>query len=170
MVLGMSLRTFTQFHVILSLIGIASGIVVALAMLSAKRVPKTTALFLITTAATDLTGFLFPMPFDPADVVGIISLVFVALATLALYSGGLRGSWRWIYVASAMFSLYLNCFVLVVQTFQKVPFFHALAPTGKEPPFAAAQGVVLVLFIGLGIAALRKFRPLTVAGEVRSGV
>jgi hypothetical protein len=163
MILGMSLAAFTQFHVILSLIGIVSGIVVALAMLAAKRVAWTTAVFLITTAATDLTGFLFPMPFDPADVIGIISLVIVALAALAVYGGKLARSWRWIYVASALFSLYLNCFVLVVQTFQKVPFFHALAPTGKEPPFAAAQGVVLVLFIGLGIAALRKFRPLTAA-------
>jgi hypothetical protein len=166
MILGMTLRTFTQFHVVLSLIGIAAGIVVALAMLSAKRVPKTTAIFLITTAATDLTGFLFPIPFDPADVVGIISLVFVVLATLALYSGALRAAWRWVYVASALFALYLNCFVLVVQTFQKVAFFHALAPTGKEPPFAAAQGVVLVLFIGLGIVALRKFRPLGSVGSV----
>jgi len=163
MILGMSLATFTQFHVVLSLIGIVSGIVVALAMLAAKRVPWTTAIFLITTAATDLTGFLFPMPFDPADVIGIISLAIVLLATLAVYGGKLAGSWRWLYVASALFSLYLNCFVLVVQTFQKVPFFHALAPTQKEPPFAAVQGVVLVLFIGLGIVALRKFRPLTAA-------
>jgi hypothetical protein len=163
MVLGMSLAAFTQFHVILSLIGIVAGIAVAFAMLAASRVPKTAALFLFMTAATDLTGFLFPMPFDPADVIGIIDLVFVALAALALYGSKLAGSWRWIYVASALFSLYLNCFVLVVQTFQKVPFFHALAPTGKEPPFAAAQGVVLVLFIGLGIAALRKFRPAPAA-------
>jgi hypothetical protein len=160
MILGMSLATFTQFHVILSLIGIVAGIIVALAMLAASRAPKTTSIFLIMTAATDLTGFLFPMPFDPADVIGIISLVFVALASLGLYGYKLAGSWRWIYVASALFSLYLNCFVLVVQTFQKVPFFHALAPTQKEPPFAAAQGVVLVLFIALGIAALRKFRPM----------
>jgi hypothetical protein len=163
MVLGMSLKTFTEFHVLLSLIGIVSGIIVALAMLSVKRVPKTTATFLITSAVTDLTGFLFPMPFDPADVVGIISLVFVGLAALSLYSGKLLHAWRWIYVASALFALYLNCFVLVVQTFQKVAFFHALAPTQKEPPFAAAQGVVLVLFLGWGIVALRKFRPLSTA-------
>lgn len=163
MILGMTVKTFTQFHVLLSLLGIVSGIIVALAMLSAKRVPKTAAVFLITNALTDLTGFLFPMAFDPADVVGIISLVFVALATLSLYSGKLAGAWRWVYVVSALFTLYFNCFVLVVQTFQKVAFFHALAPTQKEPPFAAAQGVVLVLFLGLGFAALRKFRPLGAA-------
>jgi hypothetical protein len=160
MILGMSLSTFTQFHVILSLIGIVSGLVVALAMLSAKRVSRTALLFLLTTAATDLTGFLFPMPFDPADVIGIIDLCAVVLAGIALYSGKLAGSWRWIYVSSALFALYLNCFVLVVQSFQKVAFFHALAPTQKEPPFAAAQGAVLVLFLGLGFAALRKFHPV----------
>src|ERR1700733_11592357 len=111
MVLGMSLATFTSVHVILSLIGIISGIIVALAMLAARRVPKTTSVFLITSAATDLTGFLFPMPFDPADVIGIISLGFIVLAALALYGGKLAGYWRWTYLASALFFLYLNCFV-----------------------------------------------------------
>jgi hypothetical protein len=160
MILGMSLATFTQFHVIISLIAIISGIVVVLGMLGAKRMPGMTALFLITTVATSATGFMFPTPFDAADVVGIISLVFLALAILALYTYKLAGAWRGVYVVSAVASVYLNCFVLVVQTFLKVPFFHSLAPTQKEPPFAVAQGVVLILFIGLGIAAFRKFRPL----------
>jgi hypothetical protein len=161
MILGMSLATFTQFHVIISLIAIVSGVVVVLGMLGANRMPGMTALFLITTVATSITGFMFPSPFDAADVVGIISLVFLALAILALYTYKLAGAWRGVYVAGAVVSLYLNCFVLVVQTFMKVPFFHALAPTQKEPPFAVAQGAVLILFVGLGIAAFRKFRPLT---------
>jgi hypothetical protein len=160
MILGMSLATFTQFHVIISLIAILSGIVVLLGMLSAKRMPGMTALFLVTTVATSVTGFMFPTPFDPADVIGIISLVFLAAAILALYTYKLAGAWRGVYVVSAIVALYLNCFVLVVQSFMKVPFFHALAPTQKEPPFAVAQGVVLILFIGLGIAAFKKFRPL----------
>jgi hypothetical protein len=160
MILGMSLATFTQFHVIISLIAIISGIVVVLGMLGAKRMPGMTALFLITTVATSATGFMFPTPFDAADVVGIISLVFLALAILALYTYKLAGAWRGAYVVSAVVSLYLNCFVLVVQSFMKVPFFHALAPTQKEPPFAVAQGVVLIVFVGLGIAAFRKFRPI----------
>ena len=160
MILGMSLATFTQFHVIISLIAIISGIVVVLGMLGAKRMPGMTALFLITTVATSVTGFMFPSPFDAADVVGIISLVLLALAILSLYTYKLAGAWRGAYVVSAVASLYLNCFVLVVQTFMKVPFFHALAPTQKEPPFAVAQGAVLILFIGLGIAAFKKFRPL----------
>ncbi|MGO9934501.1 MAG: hypothetical protein ACLPV8_22170 [Steroidobacteraceae bacterium] len=159
MILGMSLATFTQFHVIISLIGILSGIVVVLGMLNAKRLPGITALFLITTVATSLTGFMFGTPFDPAAAFGCISLVVLALAILALYGYKLAGSWRGVYVVSAIIALYLNCFVLVVQSFQKVAFFHALAPTQKEPPFAAAQAVLLVLFVGLGIAAFKKFKP-----------
>jgi hypothetical protein len=166
MILGMSLATFTQFHVVISLIAIISGIVVVLGMLGANRMPGMTALFLITTVATSVTGFMFPTPFDPADVIGIISLVFLALAILALYTYKLAGAWRGVYVVTAMVALYLNCFVLVVQSFMKIAFFHALAPTQKEPPFAVAQGVVLILFIGLGIAAFRKFRPMTRAPAI----
>jgi hypothetical protein len=165
MLLGMSLSSFTQLHVIISLIGIAAGLVVAFAMLSAKRPPATTALFLLTTALTDITGFMFPMPFDPADVIGIIDLVFVGLAGVALYVNHLQGAARWIYVASALLALYFNCFVLVVQSFQKVPFLHQFAPKGNEPAFAVAQAVLLILFIGLGVAALKKFRPLLVTAR-----
>jgi hypothetical protein len=160
MILGMSVATFTQFHVILSLIGIITGAVAAFGMLRAQRLPATTAIFLLTTVLTSATGFLFLTPWSPADVVGVISLVALAIAILALYAYKLAGSWRWIYVSTALFALYLNFFVLVAQGFAKVPFLHALAPTQKEPPFAAAQGVLLILFLGLGIAALKKFRPM----------
>lgn len=159
MVLGLSLGTFTQLHVALSLIGILAGLLVAIFMLSSNRPPALTALFLASTALTDLTGFLFPTPFDPADVVGIIDLAAVLVAALALYVNHLSRAWRGIYVVAAIASLYLNCFVLVVQTFQKVKFFHQFAPTGKEPAFAAAQGVLLILFVGLAVVALRRFKP-----------
>ena len=169
MILGMSVAAYTQLHVIISLIAIISGIVVALGMLGAKPMPGLTALFLLTTVLTSVTGFPFPTPaeaprvigsLDPAKVIGVISLIFLALAILALYSYRLAGSWRGVYVISAIIALYFNCFVLVVQSFQKIPFFHALAPTQKEPPFAVAQAILLILFVGLGIAAFRKFRPL----------
>ncbi len=160
MILGMSLASFTQLHVIISLVAIISGIAVVIGMLGAKRLPGLTALFLATTAATSVTGFMFPTAFDAADVIGIISLVFLASAILALYTYKLAGAWRGVYVVSAMAALYFNCFVLVVQSFMKIPFFHALAPTQKEPPFAVAQGVLLILFIGLGVAAFKRFRPL----------
>jgi len=160
MILGMSLAAFTQFHVIISLIGIFSGIVVLVGMLNARRLPGATALFLITTVATSVTGFMFGAAFDPAAAVGCLSLLVLALAILALYVNKLAGAWRGVYVVCAVIALYFNCFVLVVQTFQKVAFFHALAPTQKEPPFGAAQAVLLVVFIGLGIAAFKRFRPV----------
>jgi hypothetical protein len=161
MILGMSLATFTEFHVIISLMGIGAGIMVLIGMLQANRVPKMTAAFLVTTVATSVTGFMFPFTsFGPPEIVGVISLIVLAVAILGLYVFKLAGSWRWIYVATALTALYLNVFVLVVQTFQKVPFFHALAPTQKEPPFAIAQGLVLIAFIALGIAAAKKFHPL----------
>jgi len=160
MILGMSVAAFTQFHVIISLIGIASGIVVLLAMLGANRVPALTAVFLLTTVATSVTGFMFHFAaFGPPEIIGALSLVILGVAILALYVYKLAGAWRWIYVATATFALYLNVFVAVVQTFQKVPFFSALAPTQTEPPFAVAQGLVLLVFIALGIAAVKKFRP-----------
>jgi hypothetical protein len=160
MILGMSTAAFTQMHVIISLIAIATGIVVVFGMLGAKLMPAMTTTFLVTSVATSVTGFMFPTPFDAADVVGILSLVALAAAILGLYAYKLAGSWRGIYVIGAIVALYFNCFVLVVQSFQKIGFFHALAPTGKEPPFAAAQAVVLLLFIGLGIGAFKKFRPM----------
>lgn len=170
MILGMSVAAFTQLHVIISLVAIISGISVALGMLAARRMPAMTALFLLTTVATSVTGFMFGTPadaprvigsLDPAKIIGLISLVFLIVAILALYSYKLAGAWRRVYVIGALAALYFNCFVLVVQSFQKIPFFHALAPTQKEPPFAIAQAILLLLFIGVGIAAFKKFRPLT---------
>lgn len=159
MVLGMSLATFTLLHVVISLIGIGSGLIVLYGLLAAKPLDGWTATFLATTILTSLTGFLFPVEhLLPSHIVGIISLVFLAVALAARYGVHLAGSWRWIYVVSAVISLYLNCFVLVVQSFMKIPALKALAPTQKEPPFLIAQIVLLVLFIVLGIFAVRNFR------------
>lgn len=161
MILGMSVADFTRFHVILSLVGMVSGIVVVLAMLRAHVLPVMTSIFLTTTMATSVTGFLFPIAaFGPPEIVGVISIIILGLAMLALYVYRLAGSWRMIYVVSAVLALYLNVFVGVVQAFQKVPFFHALAPTQKEAPFAIAQAAVLLVFAALGAAAAKKFRPL----------
>jgi hypothetical protein len=159
MILGMSLATFTQFHVVLSLVGIASGLVVLYGLWHANRLPATTSIFLVTTVATSVTGFLFDSPFDPARAVGILSLAVLGLAILALYVFKLKGPWRLTYVVCAVIALYFNVFVLVAQTFQKVTFFHALAPTQKEPPFAIAQGLVFIAFIAAGVVAVKRFRP-----------
>src|SRR5271156_5233110 len=130
MILGMSLPTFTLVHVVLSLIGIFAGVVVLIGLLTSNRLGSWTALFLLTTILTSATGFLFPFEkLLPSHVVGIISLVLLAIACLALYGMKLSGAWRWIYVVSAMIALYLNVFVLVIQGFLKIPFLHALAPS-----------------------------------------
>ncbi|MCU1264893.1 MAG: hypothetical protein JWM21_1211 [Acidobacteria bacterium] len=151
--------TFTIVHVIISLIGIGSGLIVLFGMLGGKRLDGWTALFLVTTVATSVTGFFFPFHgFTPAIAVGIISLLVLAVAVVARYARHLLGAWRWIYVVTAMVALYLNVFVLIVQSFQKVPALKALAPTQSEPPFLIAQVLALVLFIILTIVAAIKFR------------
>ena len=157
MILGMT--TYTFVHVAISLVGIFSGLIVMIGLLAGKRLDGWTALFLVTTAATSLTGFGFPfVKLLPSHIVGVISLVVLAIAILARYALHLTGAWRAIYVITAMIALYLNVFVLVVQAFLKVPALHAMAPTGSEPPFLVAQVTVLVLFIVLTVLAVKKFR------------
>ena len=149
-----------QIHVLLSLIGIASGLVVLYGLLAGRPLGGWTALFLATTILTSVTGFpLPPFGFDPPRVVGTISLVLLALAVVAFYGFRLAGAWRWIYVATAMAALYLNVFVGVVQAFQKLPFLQPLAPTQSEPPFLVAQIAVLAIFLALGILAVIRFHP-----------
>jgi hypothetical protein len=159
MILGMSTSTFTLLHVVISLVGIGSGLVVVFGLMSGKRLDGWTALFLLTTVLTSVTGFGFPFDhLSPAHKVGIISLVLLAIAILARYAFHLAGAWRRTYVVTAVISLYLNVFVLVVQGFEKVPALKAMAPTQSEPPFLIAQVIVLVIFIVLAIIAAKKFR------------
>jgi len=158
MVLGMSLETFTLVHVLISLVGIASGIIVMYGFLTNQRLDRWTALFLLTTALTSLTGFLFPFKgVTPGIKLGIISCVVLAVAIVTRYAMHL--AWRKTYVIAACMALYFNVFVLVVQSFEKVSALKALAPTQKEPPFAVAQIAVLLLFVVLTIFAVKRFRP-----------
>ncbi len=152
------MKTFTQVHVAISLIAIVTGLVVMFGMLARNRLDRWTALFLLFTVATSVTGFFFPFHgFTPAIGVGIISMFVLAVAIFARYARKLAGAWRWIYVITAMVALYLNVFVLIVQSFQKISILKALAPTQSEPPFLFAQLLTLVLFIVLSIvAAIRK--------------
>jgi hypothetical protein len=155
--------TFTLVHVALSLIGILSGLIVLYGLFISNRMNGWTLLFLITTAATSATGFGFPFhSFTPAIGVGIISLIVLTLAIAARYVFHLADAWRWIYVVGSVVALYFNVCVLVVQSFLKVPALHALAPKGSEPPFAVAQGIVLVLFIIIGILSVKRFHPAVV--------
>lgn len=161
MILGLSTSAFTLVHVALSLVGILSGFVVAAALLEGRQIEGWTVLFLATTVLTSVTGFFFPIAgLDPARIIGIISLVALAIALFALYGQRLAGAWRWIYVVSAVLALYLNVFVAVVQAFQKIPFLRPLAPTQSEPPFLVAQIVVMIGFVALGFRAVRQFHPL----------
>jgi hypothetical protein len=163
MILGMSLSAFTTVHVIISLIAIVSGIIVMFGLLGSRRMPGMTAIFLLFTILTSATGFLFPFEkLLPSHMIGILSLVLLAIAVIALYAMKLSGPWRSIYVVTAMTSLYLNVFVLVIQAFLKVPALHELAPSvpPSEPPFAIIQGIVLVFFVIAIIGAVRRFRPM----------
>jgi hypothetical protein len=161
MILGMTTLTFV--HVALSLVGILSGFIVVFGWLAGKGLDVWTTLFLASTVATSVTGFFFPFHgFTPALGVGIISLIVLAFAILALYARHLTGPWRRTYVICAATALYLNVFVLIVQLFQKVPALKAAAPTDSDPPFLVTQIVVLAIFIVLTILAAKRFRNETV--------
>lgn len=160
MILGLSVANFTLLHVIISLVAIVSGLVVVFGMLRSQRMPGWTALFLLMTILTSATGFIFPIhAFTPALAVGVVSLVVLAVALIALYGKHLQGNWRWTYVVAAILALWFNVFVLIVQSFLKIAPLHALAPKGNEPPFVIAQGVVLALFVALAMFAVLRFRP-----------
>ena len=160
MIAGLSIDNFTNLHVAISLVGIVSGLIVLAGMLRARRLPGWTALFLVTTILTSVTGFMFPISgLTPGIVFGLISIVILVIALNALYVKRLAGTWRWIYVTTALIALYLNVFVLIVQSFQKLPALQKLAPTQSEPPFLIAQAAALIAFLILGAMAARKFRP-----------
>lgn len=165
MILGMSLNTFTMVHVIISLIAIVTGTVVMFGMLGSKRMPGLTSIFLLFTILTSASGFLIPpLLFEkplPSHMIGILSLFLLATACFALYRMKLAGAWRWIYPLTALTSLYLNVFVLVIQSFLKVPALHALAPSvpPAEPPFVIAQAIVLIFFIAVIRGAIQRYRP-----------
>jgi hypothetical protein len=156
--------TLTFVHVVISLIGIGSGLVVMAGLLRGQRLDRWTAVFLATTVATSATGFLFPITkLTPGIVLGILSLITLTGAIVARYGQHLVGWWRPVYVICSVISLYFNVFVLVVQSFMKVPVLNHLAPTQSEPPFAVVQLVVLILFIVLGVLATKRFKPSLLA-------
>ena len=160
MMLGLSFSAFTTLHVIISLIGIATGLIVLWAMLGGRHLGGLTAIFLGSTVLTSVTGFMFPFnQFMPSHIVGLVSLAVLAVALFALYGKGLSGAWRPIYVITATIALYLNAFVGVVQAFRKFGVLHALAPTQAEAPFVVAQLAVLALFAVFGYLAVKRYHP-----------
>ena len=160
MIFGMSLATYTTVHVVISLIGIASGLIVLAGLLGGKLSSPWNSLFLVTTVLTSVTGFAFPnTKVTPGIILGVLSLIVLAIAIFAFYGRHLHGIWRRTYVITAMIALYFNVFVLVAQLFEHVPAIHALAPTQTEAPFKIAQLLLLVVFAVLIGAAAKKFRP-----------
>ncbi|HKE60318.1 MAG TPA: hypothetical protein VKB46_26585 [Pyrinomonadaceae bacterium] len=154
------MKTLLYSHVLISLIGILSGLVVMGGLLSGKRLNVWTAVFLLSTVLTSVTGLLFPFHgFTPGIGLAIISLLILDVAIYARYRRKLADAWRWIYVVTAMLALYLNVFVLIAQLFQKVPSLNALAPTQSEPPFAITQLLVFLLFAVLTVLGVIKFSP-----------
>lgn len=175
MIIGLSVPTFTVLHVVISLIAIASGLVVVFGLVGSHRLPKLTALFWIMTVLTTVTGFMFFLSptqarmVTPAAATGIFATLFFVLGLIALYGKQLFGRWRWIYAVSATVSLYLNIFVLIVQSFQKLTIINptaTLTPPFSGPPFApptdfhfiVAQGAALVVAVILGVVTVLKFR------------
>lgn len=160
MIFGLSTATYTIVHVAISLVAIVSGLIVLWGMLRSDRMDTTTLVFVLSAALTNLTGFGFPITGQtPALIVGLVSSVLLIVCILARYMFGMRGIWRPVYVVTAIVTLWFNLFVLVAQSFQKVPALNALAPTGTEPPFAVAQVVVLAAVVFAGWRALKRFRP-----------
>ena len=160
MILGMSIATFTLVHTVLSLVGIVAGLVTAGAIATGTRLDRWGGVFLITTVLTSVTGFGFP--FDkllPSHIVGIVSLVVLLAVIVADYVKHLAGTWRTIYAVGVVLATYLNTFVLVAQLFKRIPVLYLLAPTQSEPPFALTQGLVVLLFVWLGVGAVRGARP-----------
>jgi hypothetical protein len=154
MILGMTLYTF--IHVIISLIGIATGLIVVIGMLFSKRLDALTAIFLTTTLATNITGFFFPFHgFKPSYGVGALSTILLIVAIVARYRHALQGRWNMLYIITAIIALYLNVFVLIIQSFEKIPALHAMAPTQSEAPFKDTQTLTIFIFIILGLAAVR---------------
>jgi hypothetical protein len=160
MILGLSLEAFVFLHVVISLVGIMTGLIVLAVMLQNGSLAGWNAFFLVSTILTSVTGFLIPAKtILPSHIVGAISLVVLAVALVALYGRKLAGPWRAVYVVTALIALYLNCFVAVAQSFGKVAFLQKQAPTGSELPFVLAQAIVLLVFLAGGFLAVRRFHP-----------
>jgi hypothetical protein len=156
MVLGLSIAAFTKLHVVISLIGIVGGMIFFGALIGGRWLRSWNAVFLLFTILTSATGFLFPpKPIGPPFIFGIVSLVLLAFALFALYGRGGAGGWRKAYIAPALIAQWLNMVVLVVQSFQKIPALHALAPLGNEPPVLAAQSAVALLVLAAAWKTLR---------------
>lgn len=154
------LSLYTIVHVVMSLVGIGSGIFVMVGFLTSQRLDRSTSFFLATTTLTSVTGFGFPAEhITPAHIVGILSLSVLGLAVYARSVRHLQGNWRGLFIISSSIAFYLNAFVLVVQLYLKVPVLKAIAPSQTEPAFVISQSILIVGFIILALLSLKRFHP-----------
>ena len=159
MILGLSTAQFTELHVLVSLVGIAAGLLALFGLLGGKLYRLLTTLFLLTTVLTSVTGFLFPIHrVTPGIILGILSMIALLLAIWALYIGKLEGAWRGTYVITSTLALWFNFFVLIAQSFAKIPPLRAIAPSQASPAFGITEGAVLLLFLWLTVRAFMGFR------------
>jgi hypothetical protein len=159
----MNIITLTLGHTIISIVAIVAGLVVMGGLIAGMRIDGWTGIFLVTSALTSITGFFFPFTtLTPSQWIGIISLVILPFVVAARYWKHLQGGWRGTYVVGTVLVLYLNFFVLMVQLFRRIPALLVAAPKQTEPPFVLSQLLVLALFVWLGLAAYRRFRPQAV--------
>jgi hypothetical protein len=155
----MTLSTFGWIHTLISLLALLSGIVAVIGLFSPRDSETWTATFLVTAVVTSATGFGFPFDhFMASHWVGVIALVVLALMVLARYVFHLAGAWRWIYAAGMVVSLYFLALVAVDQAYRKVP---ALAAMPQSATYT--QVALLLIFIVIGVAAARLYRPATPA-------
>ncbi|NAW63696.1 hypothetical protein [Photobacterium halotolerans] len=152
---------FLLIHVVLSIIALIAGFVAMLSVLAAKHLKGWTTLFLLTTLATSLTGFILPADqLLPSHIIGLLSLLTLGLAIYAWYIKKLQLRWRATYAITATITLYFNTFVAVVQIFLKIPGLRALAPTQTELPFIMVQTLVFLLFVVIGLKATKRLPAL----------
>jgi hypothetical protein len=159
---GISLSTYTTAHVVLSLIGIAAGVLV---LLRPSRMPKAiglTTLFLATTLAGNVTGLLYLIAFPRFGMghgIGVASLIVFVPTLLALYRHRLAGSWRQVWVAGAMTLLYLNAFIAVMQAFSKSGYLRTLPATTPLSPPLLAHFLLVFVCLWLALHALGALHP-----------
>jgi hypothetical protein len=147
-------------HTIISIVAILAGALALRDIFRAKASSPSISAFLILAITTSATGFVLPLSgVSPAVVIAIVALaVLIAVLLSKRHLGGSRWP-RSIYAGGLVASEYLLIFVGVAQAFAKISILQSVAPTQSEPPFAIAQGIVLVAFLVLGVLAVRSFKP-----------
>jgi hypothetical protein len=160
MVLSISAETYTFLHVMIGLVGIGLGLVVMFRILTGRRLYRLPPLFFVATLTAILTGFGFPQTcLLPTHIIGILSIVVLAVTIPACCVFHREGVWRDVFVIGSATTLYLSIFVFLMKVLLKFPALHALAPTQRQkcPPFLISQFIILALFVAVTNLAIKKF-------------